>query len=106
MARLKPCPTQSHLMKTPLAAFWRWAHFTQSLSRLRGFIRARIALDDALQFLRAFVFFSQFEQRISLLELRGGSLVAAGEILQNQIIVRDRFLVIAGFELNFREIEI
>ena len=82
-------------------ALRRRSHLPQSFPGLRGFVRAGIALDDVLQFLCALVFFSEFEECVSLLELSGGSLVPAGKILQDQIIIRDCFLVVAGLELNF-----
>src|SRR5207253_8410725 len=81
---------------TSIAALWRRGYFPQSFTGLYGFVCARIALDDVLQFLRAFVFFSEFEECVSLLELRSDSLISAGKILQNEIVVRDCFLVIAG----------
>src|ERR1035437_550873 len=84
-----------------LAIFWRRPRLPQSLPSLYSFVRAGIALDDVLQFLYALVLFSEFQQRVSLFELSGGSLVSAGKILQNQIVVRDRLFVIGGFELNF-----
>src|ERR1035437_4846860 len=84
-----------------LPALRRRSHLPQSFPGLRGFVRAWIALDDVLQFLCSLVFLPEFEERVSLLELRGGSLVSAGKILQNQVIVRDCFRVIAGLELNF-----
>src|ERR1700757_1619010 len=84
-----------------LVASRRRGYFPQSFTGLYGFVCAWIALDHVLQFLRAFVFFSEFEECVSLLEVRGGSLVSAGKILENQVVVRDRFLVIAALELNF-----
>ncbi len=79
----------------------RRPHFSQSLSGLRGFGGAGIALDDVLQFLCALFLFAEFQQRVSFLELGGGSLVSAGKILQDQIVVRDRLFVISRLELNF-----
>src|ERR1019366_5553269 len=48
--------------------FWSGrSDLSQSLPCFRGFIRAWIALDDVLQFLCALVFFSEFEECVSLL---------------------------------------
>src|ERR1019366_4277725 len=88
-------------LRWPLMALRRRSHLPQSFPGLRGFVRAGIALDDVLQFLCALVFFSEFEECVSLFELCGGSLVSAGKILQDQIIVRNRFRIIAALELNF-----
>src|SRR5260370_42320881 len=85
-----------------LAAFLRrWPHLSQSLPSLRGFGGSWIALDDVLQFLCALVRFSELQERVSLLELSGGSLVCAGKILQHEIVVRVRLFAIGGLELNF-----
>src|SRR5260370_42072822 len=85
-----------------LADFLRpWALLSKYLTRLRGFGGSWIEMDDVLQFLCALVRFSELQERVSLLELSGGSLVSAGKILQHEIVVRDRLFVIGGLELNF-----
>src|ERR1700733_1927491 len=84
----------------------RGCRFSQSISRLHGFVGSRIPLDDALQFLLAVFFFAKFEECEPLLQLCRSRLVSAREILHNQIIVGDCLLIIAGFEFNFRQIKI
>src|SRR5580698_10147729 len=83
-------------LQQSLAVFRRHSRFTQFFARLRGFIGARIALDDVLQFLFSFILFAEFDQCEAFLLLRAGSFVTAGEVLQYEVVVGNRLLVVAG----------
>jgi len=78
----------------------RRRYLPQLLFCLQGFVGTRIALNYVFQLLHAFVLFAEFEKRQSFVELSGGGLVTPGEVLQNQFVVRDRVLEVAGLELN------
>ncbi len=56
----------------------------QSLTGLGRLVGLRIALDDVLQFLRAFVFLAEFEQGKSFFQLRCSGLIAAGKVFSTK----------------------
>ena len=82
------------------------AEAAQPIARLRGFDGTRIAGDQAVQLANAGVALAQFEQRVALLQLRGGSLVAAGILLQHLVVVLHGRFKVALTILDVSKIEL
>src|SRR5579885_3283840 len=76
----------------------------QAVSGLLGFERSRIAGDQGTQLADSGIPLVDVNERISLLELRGGGFVAAGILLDHFVVVLHRLLIVPLLVLNIRDV--